>query len=272
MSAETSLWAALIAARSEIKPFPKTADNPFFHSKYVPLGDVLGAVVPILAAHGLFLTATTETSDAGVSLAVSIVHEMTAERATCNVPLVGLTDMQKVAGGFTYGLRVGTCALLALELEDDDDGNKASAPPPARTQGRPAQAPQRPQAAASQEAKAAAQVRVDNPAAGDLKRAICPRCKVQGSIIESKPEYGGGWKCWTKKMGTLNGVDKAGCGATFDSNPALWTPADYAAAQRVNPARPLAVSTDPPGTRSPDLAPDYSDADPPPPGDDDLPF
>ena len=47
------LAAALVAAQGEFAAVPKTADNPFFKSKYAPLSTVVEVTQPILAKHGL---------------------------------------------------------------------------------------------------------------------------------------------------------------------------------------------------------------------------
>ena len=116
------LFPALIRARAAIQPIAKTATNPHFKNKYAPLGEVLSAVLPALAAEGLALVAGA--TDGG--LLVKIVEQETGEYVASLVPLIGASDMQKLGGAMTYAMRYGVGMLLALELDDDDDGTKAS--------------------------------------------------------------------------------------------------------------------------------------------------
>lgn len=139
MNSETSkLWPALIRARQAIGPITKSGTNPHFGNKYAPLGEVLAAVLPALHAEGLALTAMVDDSTGSAVLAVRISLDDLFIQS--RVPLVGAVDMQKLGGAMTYAMRYAIGMLLALELEDDDDGNKASQKPAQASNVRP-QAP-----------------------------------------------------------------------------------------------------------------------------------
>lgn len=143
MTEHPNLATAMIAARLKVPVIAKTAKNPHFGNSYAPLGPVLSIVWPIYAAEGVLLT--TEGEGEGW-LRVVATHAKTGESKHCGVQIVGASDMQKLGGGFTYGQRYGYGALLALELDDDDDGNAAShKPAPARPQDRPSAPISRPQ-------------------------------------------------------------------------------------------------------------------------------
>lgn len=135
---ESKLWPALIRARQAIQPIAKTATNPHFRNSYAPLGEVLAAVLPALHAEGLALTGAVI---AGPALAVHIVHSESGEQVGSDVPLVGAADMQKLGGAMTYAMRYAVGMLLALELDEDDDGNKAAVQPPKAAQASPQAAP-----------------------------------------------------------------------------------------------------------------------------------
>ena len=48
-----NLSAALAKAQAKLQNAKNTADNPFYKSKYAPLGEVLDLVRPVLAENGL---------------------------------------------------------------------------------------------------------------------------------------------------------------------------------------------------------------------------
>jgi hypothetical protein len=193
-----SLHAALIEARKAIPAIPKTAKNPHFGNSYAPLGAILEAVLPVLHAHGLSLTARVEISGGGQPvLEVLIVQADGDGMLASQVPLLGATDMQKLGGAMTYALRYAVGSLLALELEDDDDGNRASAPSRATSAGNRSNPPQ-----GTVSPVGTPQVAKPAPAGS------CPKCGKVGAIIESK--YGGGWLCYWKK---------GGCGGKFTYDP-----------------------------------------------------
>ena len=49
------LVKALVAFRKSVKPISKTADNPYYKSKYAPLGDIIDAIQDPMANAGLEL-------------------------------------------------------------------------------------------------------------------------------------------------------------------------------------------------------------------------
>jgi len=121
MTEHPNLATAMLAARLELPAIPKTATNPHFKNKYVPLGELLKVVVPIYGSHGVLLT-----GEGAGGLDITATHVKTGEQKHVTVALIGAADMQRLGGCYTYAERYGYGALLALELEDDDDGNKAA--------------------------------------------------------------------------------------------------------------------------------------------------
>ena len=75
----SALWPALLRAQQAIKPIAKSADNPFFHSKYAPLETVLAAVLPALNAEGLVVQQPVEIGEAGWNVVTRITHTETGE-------------------------------------------------------------------------------------------------------------------------------------------------------------------------------------------------
>lgn len=141
-NSENRLWPAILRARQNIAPIMKTARNPHFGNAYAPLDEVQSKVNAALWAEGLLLTSNFESG----GLNVRVIHVESGEATRDNiVPLVGCSDMQKIGGGATYAERYGVAKLLALELDEDDDGNRASQPAaraPAQATNPPATASQ----------------------------------------------------------------------------------------------------------------------------------
>jgi hypothetical protein len=243
MSDTKSLHAALIEARKAIPAIPKTAKNPHFGNSYAPLGTILEAVLPALHAQGLSLSSAVSEG----ALVVAIVSAETGETVESRVPLLGATDMQKLGGAMTYALRYAVGSLLALELEDDDDGNRASVP--SRTTS-PAKAPSGPQGTVS-------------PLGTSPTKGACPKCGKKEFIKQLKTgKDAGRFRCmdWEEKK-------MYGCGATFNSDPRVLKQADDFLAPVRQPAQqtvpPEGGSENRPFPEAP--GPGYS-------GDDDLPF
>lgn len=121
------IMAALLAAQADMPPITKRHVNPFTKSKYADLGDIMAAVRPVLAAHGLFLTQDVTRNPGEREIVVSTaVYDAAGEvfqGAPLAVPLGGGSPAQAVGAASTYGRRYSLCALLGIVADDDDDGN-----------------------------------------------------------------------------------------------------------------------------------------------------
>ena len=118
---------ALNQANVEISNPKNTAENPFFKSKYAPLGDILNMLRPILRFHGLVIIQNVSTDERFVSIETGLYHvsgqyiisdklQMSVEKATA----------QGQGSGITYGRRYQLSAFLNIASEDDDDANHVS--------------------------------------------------------------------------------------------------------------------------------------------------
>lgn len=244
MSTESKLWPALIRARQAIQPIGKSATNPHFKNKYAPLGEVLASVLPALHAEGLALAGFVDRigPDACCSLVVRITHSESGETINSYVPLVGGTDMQKLGGAMTYAMRYAIGMLLALELEDDDDGQRASQPvqrqqqAPAleaqvRSGARPATPPRMPQVQSPPRSVAPTPLPVYKAPEGKggkvFKGQECPSCHKL-AVIKGKVEFGGGWLCWK---------GKDGCGAKYTDG--VWSMVGSDGPSSLDPPPPM---------------------------------
>ena len=138
------LAAALSRAQGEFPAIPKTADNPFFKSKFADLPTVVEAASPILAKHGLSVSQTLGYSDGVDTLTTYLLHSSGQFMAdTMRLHLVK-TDPQGHGSATTYARRYSYMSVLGLVADEDDDGNKANTPARAAPR-RPARQPEQPE-------------------------------------------------------------------------------------------------------------------------------
>jgi hypothetical protein len=119
--------AALNGFQAEIENPPKTADNPFYKSKYTPLADLIKHCRPILAKHGLSVFQSASGDGEKVSIITLLMHTSGEWIESCPLFLTPQKkDPQSMGGAITYGCRYSYSAALGVASEDDDDGNHAS--------------------------------------------------------------------------------------------------------------------------------------------------
>lgn len=101
----------------------KTEDNPFFHSKYVPLDLMQAVLKPILNEHKLVVY------HRGVAGGVETsVCDIEGECITSFFEIPLGIDPQKRGSAYTYGKRYNLGALFDVITDEDDDGNASSKP------------------------------------------------------------------------------------------------------------------------------------------------
>lgn len=130
--------AAFVKAKRGFGPALKDKTNPAFRSKYADLGACLDAVEPALLDNGIALYQETFEDATGVTVETVLLHE-SGEAIHCgklHVP-ASKQDPQGYGSALTYARRYSLMAACGIAAEDDD-GNAASKPAPAR-QERPAQ-------------------------------------------------------------------------------------------------------------------------------------
>lgn len=118
---------ALAEFQSKVPEIKKEAENPFFHSKYASLGNILTVIKPILAECKLVITQIPVGEN---ELLTKIIHTESGEiiEGTFKFPLAK-NDPQGLGSAITYMRRYSLVAMLGLNTEDDDDGNAASIRP-----------------------------------------------------------------------------------------------------------------------------------------------
>jgi hypothetical protein len=122
----TKLATALVAVQGEMPALKKTANNPFFKSKYVDLATVMENILPILSKHGIALTQFVSNIDGQSALTTTLVHT-SGEYMSAQMPLLlPKNDPQGQGSAITYARRYGAMAALGIVADEDDDGNKAT--------------------------------------------------------------------------------------------------------------------------------------------------
>ena len=151
-SSSDTLTTVLAKAQSELKKAAKSADNPYFKSKYAGLDEVIDACRNVLNKHGIAVTQTVEyvpettkqepfEGHGGIPpeglntvivtpqqtfLVTTLLYGDQSIRSV--IPLdYKRGDMQSFGSALTYARRYGLAAICCLSTEDslDDDGNKA---------------------------------------------------------------------------------------------------------------------------------------------------
>jgi hypothetical protein len=117
---------ALVKAQMGFSPALKSANNPFFKSKYADLGACVDAVLESLNSNGIALVQNCHESADGVIVETVFVHESGEILSTgkLHVP-AGKHDAQGYGSALTYARRYSLMAACGIAPEDDD-GNAAA--------------------------------------------------------------------------------------------------------------------------------------------------
>ena len=122
-----ALAKALIGFNSEVTKISKSAENPFFKSKYATLDNIVDEVRPILAKHGLSILQFPGGDGENVIMKTMLLHE--SGEWIESEPLIMKpvkNDPQAVGSCVTYARRYSIGSFLSLNTGEDDDGQKAT--------------------------------------------------------------------------------------------------------------------------------------------------
>jgi hypothetical protein len=127
-----AIAAAFVQAQRNFAPALKKADNPYFGSKYADLAVCIEAVIDALHDNGIALIQHTDQSDKGVIVRTVFLHESgeVMEAGSIFVP-ASQNSPQAFGSALTYARRYSLMTACGIAPEDDD-GNAASKPAPAR--------------------------------------------------------------------------------------------------------------------------------------------
>ena len=121
----SNLAKALSCFQVKVETIRKTANNPFFKSKYAPLPEILEAITKPLNECGLTFSQMPD----GESLTTILIHCESGEYLQSSYPLHPIkSDPQAFGSAITYARRYAISSILALNVDEDDDGNKGTHP------------------------------------------------------------------------------------------------------------------------------------------------
>ncbi len=99
----------------------KNATNPFHKSKYATLESVLDTIEEPLNKSGIGYHQIIKLNEGCYYLVTTIYDlENTTDILDSWIPLLFVSDMQKLGSAITYARRYGLVSILGLEQEDDD--------------------------------------------------------------------------------------------------------------------------------------------------------
>jgi len=115
----SELEAALVLALAEMPNVRKTGTGNY--GKFAELHELIDAVRPVLAKHGLaFMQDVSGLPDGRLGVTTILVHTSGGRVATGPLPMPAPNDPQKVGSAITYARRYALMATLGLAAEDDD--------------------------------------------------------------------------------------------------------------------------------------------------------
>lgn len=123
-----NLLKALAQFHTECSPVVKSADNPFFKSKYATLDAIQEHIRVPLQSCGLVVTQANEVKEGSAYVVSTVWHVESGEFLESEFPVVVTKPTaQEYGSAVSYAKRYSLSGLLNLTIQDeDDDGNKAT--------------------------------------------------------------------------------------------------------------------------------------------------
>lgn len=127
------IYAALIAAQTEIGNLKKDAENPYYKSSYASLENVLDSIKTIYLKHGVAILQGSGnilgTDIPGINIKTRLIHT-SGQYVETDFPVpLARNDPQAAGSASSYGRRYALKAIAAL-AEVDDDAQASSEPDP----------------------------------------------------------------------------------------------------------------------------------------------
>jgi len=120
----TNIAKALLKFQASIGKISKDATNPFFNSKYATLSNILEAIKQPLQDAGLSFT---QFPCGQYGLTTILMHVESGEYMQCDYFMQPLKHDPQAAGSvISYMRRYSLAAVLGLNLDEDDDANRAT--------------------------------------------------------------------------------------------------------------------------------------------------
>jgi hypothetical protein len=118
-----NIGLALCKFQATIGKVSKEANNPFFKKKYASLANILDTIQKPLSECGLAFAQLPDND----ALTTLLIHSESGEwiEASYKMPVAKQNDPQAMGSAITYARRYALGAILGLNIDDDDDGEKA---------------------------------------------------------------------------------------------------------------------------------------------------
>lgn len=124
----TEISKALFEFQGKMSTIVKKDKNPFFKSSYAGLPTVLEAIDTPLKECGLLVTQMPSGEN---GLTTMLIHVDSGQYfKSTNDMKAKANDPQALGSAITYNRRYTLVSMLRLNVDEDDDGNKGSTPPP----------------------------------------------------------------------------------------------------------------------------------------------
>jgi hypothetical protein len=130
-----NIFPAYIKYQEEVEPAKKTADNPYYKTKYATLDELIKVAKPALAKNGLgYLQDVIEDEKGRIGVYTMLIH-VSGESLIFDPVYLKPDKMtpQGTGAAITYAKRYSLGVALGLATEEDDDGNSIEPQPPTRT-------------------------------------------------------------------------------------------------------------------------------------------
>lgn len=121
--------AAIVKAQGKIKHAEKSANNPYFKSKYADLPAVIDAARPHFLECGLSVVQMPDMDEKGDAILVTQITHTSGQWMRSYYPVRPSkpNDPQTLGSAMTYARRYSFCAMTGVvAMDEDDDGNLAS--------------------------------------------------------------------------------------------------------------------------------------------------
>jgi hypothetical protein len=118
-----NIAGALVKFQATVSKVGKEANNPFFKSKYASLANILDTIQKPLSECGLAISQFPD----GNALTTILLHADSGEwmESSYVMPVAKQNDPQAMGSAMTYARRYALGSILNLNIDDDDDGEKA---------------------------------------------------------------------------------------------------------------------------------------------------
>jgi hypothetical protein len=118
-----NIAGALVKFQASVSKVAKEANNPFFKKKYASLANILDTIQKPLSECGLAISQFPD----GDALTTIILHADSGEwmESSYVMPVAKQNDPQAMGSAITYARRYALGSILNLNIDDDDDGEKA---------------------------------------------------------------------------------------------------------------------------------------------------